>query len=52
MVNFPTWIPDRDSTVLLFGIYFLLTLVFVLQWLFLHCEILIIWLFEFPLNFH
>ena len=34
MINFPTWIPDSDSLVLLFWIYlFLLTLVFVLQWL-------------------
>ena len=38
--------------VLLFWIYlFLLTLVFVLQWLSLHCEILIM-LFQFPLTFH
>ena len=42
MVNFPTQIPDCDSTVLLFWIYsFLLMLVFVIQWLSFHCEILI-----------
>ena len=40
MVNFPTWIPVCDSHVLFFWIYFfLLTLVFVLQWLYLHSEI-------------
>ena len=39
--------------VLLFWIYFFLrTLVFVLQWLFLHWEILIILLPQFPLTFH
>ena len=40
-------------TVLLFWIYvFLLMLVFVLQWLSLHWEILIMLLFQFPLTFH
>ena len=40
-------------TVLLFLIYlFLLTLVFVLQWLSLHLEILIMLLSQFPLTFH
>ena len=40
-------------TVLLFWIYlFLLTLVFVLQWLSLHWEILIMLLSQFPLNLH
>ena len=40
-------------TVLLFCIYlFLLTLVFVLEWLSLHWEILIILFSEFPLTFH
>ena len=49
MVNFPTVI----LTVLLFWIYlFLLTLVFVLQWLSLHWEILIMLLSQFPLTFH
>ena len=48
LVNFPAWI----SVVLLFWIYlFLLTLVFVLQWLFLHWEILIMLLPRFPLIF-
>ena len=32
--------------------FFLLTLVFVLQWLSLHCEILIMLLSQFPLTFH
>ena len=36
MVNFPTRIPDCDSLVLLFWIYFFLMLVFVVQWLSLH----------------
>ena len=40
-------------TVLLFWIsFFLLTLVFVLQWLSLHWEILIMLLSQFPLTFH
>ena len=48
MVNFPTVI----LTVLLFWIYlFLLTLVFVLQWLSLHREILIRLLSQLPLTF-
>ena len=39
--------------VLLFWIYlFLLTLVFVLRWLSLHWEILIMLLSQFPLTFH
>ena len=46
IVNFPTQIPD-------FWIYlFLLTLVFVLQWLSIHWEILIMLLSQFPLTFH
>ena len=46
IVNFPT------LTVLLFWIYFfLLTPVFVLQWLSLHWEILIMLLSQFPLTF-
>ena len=40
MVNFPTWICDSHSPALLD--LFLLILVLVLQWLFLHWEILII----------
>ena len=58
-VNFPTRLPDCDShrtvtlTVWLFWIYlFLLMLVFVLQWLSLHWEILIMLLSQFPLTFH
>ena len=40
-------------TVLLFWIYFFfLMLVFVVQWLFLHWEILFILLSQFPLTFH
>ena len=50
MVNFPTRIP---LTVWLFWIsFFLLTLVFVPQWLSLHSEILIMFLSQFPLTFH
>ena len=57
-VNFPTQIPgcdltDSDLTVLLFWIYlFLLMLVFVLQRLSLHRQILIMLLPQFPLTFH
>ena len=52
MVNFPTQIPDLTLTVLLFWIYsFLLMLVFVLQWLSVHWEILIMLLSQFPLTF-
>ena len=54
MVNFLTWIPDCDSHALLFWIYlFLLTLVFILQWLSFDWEILIMLLSpRFPLTFH
>ena len=53
MVNFPTRIPDCDSHSAALWIYlFLLTLVFVLQWLSLHWEILIMLLSQFPLTFH
>ena len=38
-------------TTLLFLIYLFLTLVFVLQWAFLHSEILM-WFSQFPLIFH
>ena len=54
MVNFPTRIPDCDSLSpalldLFISSYFL---VFVLQWLSLHLESLIIFLSQFPLTFH
>ena len=49
MVNFPTRIADCDSQSCSF---FLLTLVFVLQRLSLHWEILIMLLPHFPLTFH
>ena len=53
MVNFPTRIPDYDSHILLFWIYFcLVSIVFVLQSLSLHWEILTMLLFQFPLTFH
>ena len=42
MVNFPTWFPDCQG----------LMLVFLLQWLSLHWEILIILLSQFSLTFH
>ena len=52
MVNFPIWIPDCDSHNSTFCIYlFLLMLAFVLQWLHLHWEILIMLLSQFQLNF-
>ena len=52
MVNFPTRILDSDLMVLLFWIYFLLlTLVFILQWLSLHWEILIMLLSQCSLTF-
>ena len=52
-VNFPTGSLTVILTVLLFWIYlFLLTLVFVLQWLSLHWEILIMFLSQFSLTFH
>ena len=51
MVNFHTWIPDRDSHNPALLDFFLVTLVFVLQWLFLHWEIRIMLLFQFPLTF-
>ena len=53
IVNFPTRIPTMILTVLLFWIYFfLLSLVFVIQWLSLHWEILLMLLSQFPLTFH
>ena len=51
-VTFPTWIPDRDSHSPALLDLFLLALVFVLQWLSLHWEILIMVLSQFPLTFH
>ena len=52
MVNFSAWIPDSDSHSPALLDLFLLTLVFVLQWLSLHWEILIMFLSELPLTFH
>ena len=52
MVNFPTRIPDCDSHSPALLDFFLLMLVFVLQWLSLHWEILIMLLSQFPLTFH
>ena len=53
VVNFPTLrSPTVTLTVLLFWIYlFLLMLVFVLQWLALHWEILIMLLSQLPFSF-
>ena len=52
MVNFPTCIPDCDSHSPALLVYlFLLILVFALQRLFLHWEILIMLLSQFPLTF-
>ena len=52
MFDFPTHSSDSDSHNPAFLDLFLLTLVFVLQRLFLHHEILIISLSQFPLTFH
>ena len=52
MVNFPTQIPDCDSHSPAFLDLFLLMLVFVLHWLFLHLEILIMLWSQLPLTFH
>ena len=52
MVNFPTWIPNCDSHSPALLDFFLLMLVFVLQWLSLFWEILVMLLSQFPLNFH
>ena len=52
MVNFPTRIPDCDSHSPALLDLFLLMLVFVLQWLSLHWEILIMLLSQFPLTLH
>ena len=52
MDNFPTCIPDCDSHSHALLDFFLLTLVFVLQWLSFHWEILIMLLSQFPLIFH
>ena len=52
MVNFPTRIPNCDScNPILLDIFFLPTLVRVLQWLSLQLEILIMLLSQFPLTF-
>ena len=52
MVNFSTQIPDCDSHSSALFNFFLLTQVFVLQWLSIHWEIHIIFLSQFPLTFH
>ena len=52
LVNFPTRIPDYDSHSPALLDFFFQTLVFVLQWLSLHLEILIMLLSQFPLTFH
>ena len=53
MVNFPTQIPDcGPHSPALLVYFFLLMLVFVLQWLSLHWEILIMLSPQFPLTFH
>ena len=48
IVNFPTWIPDCDSHSLSLLDFFLLMLLFVLQWLYPCWEILIVFLSQFP----
>ena len=51
MVKFPPWIPDCGSHSPALLDFFLVTLAFVLQWLSLHWEILMM-LSQFPLTFH
>ena len=51
MVKFPTWIPDCDSDSPALLDLLLLTLVFVIQWLSLHWEIMIVLLSQFLLTF-
>ena len=52
MVNFPTWIPDCGSHSPALLNFFLLMLVFVLQWFSLHWAILMMLLSHFPVTFH
>ena len=52
MVNFSTRIPDCDTILLIWISFFLLALVFVLQWLFFHWKILNMFLCQLPLTFH
>ena len=53
MVNFPTQILGCYSVIpALLDLFFLLMLVFVLQWLSIPREILIMLLSQFPLTFH
>ena len=52
MVNFFTQIPDWFSQLCPFGSIYFLMLVFVLQWLSLHWEIMIMLLSQLPLTFH
>ena len=49
MVNFRTWIPNRQSHSAALLDSFLLTIVLVLQWLSPHLEIVIMWFSQFPL---
>ena len=52
MVSFPTWIPDRDThSAALLDYFFLLTLVFLLQWLSLHREILTMFVVSVSIDF-
>ena len=52
IVNFPTWIPDCDShSPALLDFFLSSDAIFVLQWLSLHWEILIMLLSQFPLTF-
>ena len=52
MVNFPVRIPNYDSHSPVLLDLFLLTLEFLLQWLSLHWQILIMLLSQFPLTFY
>ena len=52
MVNVPTQIPDCDSHSPALLYLFILMQVYVLQWLSLHWEILIMWLSQFQKTLH
>ena len=52
MVKSPTRISDYDSYSPALLDFFLLTLLFFLQWLSFHCEMLIMLLFQYPLAFY
>ena len=52
MVNFPTWTPDCDLTVLLLNLFLYSDASICSKMAFLHWKILIMLLSQFPLTFH